>query len=392
MVVNNIIQSDPFDGGPPQRMQRAIGLIKPDDLRIYHRVFLLVLIGWIVPALLSSIEGRAIQEDWSGAFLFDFANIARFLIAAPLFIIAESTIIPRLANIAQHFLNSGLVAEPDRSRFEAAITSTRRLINSWVVEILVIVLAYIIVVVLYRYVNQSALPAWYKSGEGSHLQLSAAGWWNTFVSVPILIILFLGWIWRVFLWGRFLWLMSQLNLRLIPGHPDLAGGLKFVSDSLRAFLPLGFAMGAVVAGMMANRLLYHGASLFTYRGIFIAMLIFVVVLFTGPLLVFTRNLALERRRGILAYGSLALGLGNQFERRWVEHSERIDEKVLEVPDFSSTTDLYQIVSNVNAMWAIPVDYRDVIMLIVVAMLPFLPVLFIALPLDVIWQNLTKLLF
>ena len=392
MIGKILTRNDPFEGGPPHRVERAVGLIKPDDLRIANRVFLVVLIGWIIPALLSAIDGRVFNGERSGAFIFDFAIAARFLIAAPLLIIAEAITIPRLADIAHHFLASGLVAEHDRARFDEAISSIRKLSNSWLVEFIVIGLAFTVVAAEFRKMNLQVIPAWYKSGGDGQLGLSAAGWWSIFVSVPLLIILFLGWMWRVFLWGRFLWMMSRLNLQLNPGHPDLAGGLKFTSYSLRAFYPIGFALGAVVAGVSANRIVYQGVSTGIFKKAIIALVIFVVVLFSGPLLVFTRNLIVEKRRGVLAYGALALGLGRQFEHKWIEHAWKVEESALEAADFSSTADLYGVVSNVYRMWAIPIDIRDVSMLIIVTVLPFLPIILLVIPTAVIWENLTKLLF
>jgi len=79
------------------------------------------------------------------------------------------------------------------------------------------------------------------------------------VSIPLLLVLIIGWLWRVFLWGRFLYLMEGLDLRLIPGHPDRVGGLKFVSSSLRGFRLISFALGTFVAGTVANKV-HHGAS------------------------------------------------------------------------------------------------------------------------------------
>jgi len=392
MIGKILTHSDLFDGGPPHGVEKAVGLIKPDDLRIARRVFIVVLIGWIIPALLCSIEGKAYRGARSGAFLFDFATSARFLITAPLLIIAESITIPRLADIAHHFLASGVVAEHDRARYDAAITSTRRLCNSWLVEVLVIGSAFAIVATEFRRLNLNLIPAWYKSGGEGQLGLSAAGWWSIFVSVPVLIILFLGWMWRVFLWGRFLWLMSRLDLQLVAGHPDLAGGLKFTSDSLRAFYPIGFALGALVAGIAANRIVYLGGSVLIFRKTIVALVIFVVVFFSGPMLAFTRNLMAEKRRGIMAYGALAHGLGQQFEHKWIEHSGKVEESALEAADFSSTTDLYQIVSNVYRMWAIPIDLRDVGGLVVTTILPFIPLMLFVISPDVIWENLTKLLF
>ncbi len=48
---------DLFDGGPPLRLQRSIGLIKPGDRQIRKRVFISILIGWvpILPIVLLAV-------------------------------------------------------------------------------------------------------------------------------------------------------------------------------------------------------------------------------------------------------------------------------------------------------------------------------------------------
>ena len=76
----------------------------------------------------------------------------------------------------------------------------------------------------------------------------------------LLFLLLLGWFWRVGLWARFLWLMSRLELKLVPSHPDGAGGLGFLSTSLEAFLPLAFGFGVLGAGPVLNFVVHRGAS------------------------------------------------------------------------------------------------------------------------------------
>ena len=39
--------SELFYGGPPIRLQRSLGLIKPDKPRIIHRTVLVALVGWV---------------------------------------------------------------------------------------------------------------------------------------------------------------------------------------------------------------------------------------------------------------------------------------------------------------------------------------------------------
>src|SRR5262245_7939767 len=220
-------------GGPPHRLQRSLGLIKPGDTMIARRVELVVLAGWVPLAALPVAQSFILRNQMAKSFFSDFAVYARSLVAAPLFILAEADCVPRLGRVARHFLDAGLVTEPDRARFDDAVASTKRLLGSGLAELIVAILAYGLVITLMIKVPPEELRSWYwlKSG---YQALSLAGWWHSLVSVPLFILLFFGWLWRVFLWARFLWLMSRLDLRLIPSHPDHAGGLMFVSDSLRA--------------------------------------------------------------------------------------------------------------------------------------------------------------
>jgi hypothetical protein len=380
-----------FDGGPPHRLQGSLGLVKPNEPRIVWRVVLAVLVGWVPLAVLAAAQDLALGADRTRALLLDFAVYARFLIAAPLFIIAEPVCISRLGRTVRHFLDAGLVREADRARFDAVVASTRRLRDAIGVELVAVFLAYAVIGALIRYVPSAAIPVWHRAGVSGALAFSAAGWWHALVSLPLLLVLFFGWLWRLFLWGRFLWCMSRLDLRLIPSHPDHAAGMQFVGYSLRAFSLLGMAFGAIVAGMVANRVVHAGASLTAYTHLMVALVVCVVLLFSGPLLVFTGKLFHTKWRGTFEYGALATGEGGQFEHKWLTRPESIDESTLAVPDFSATADLYQVVTNVYDMGIIPLDFRNILLLIVATLLPFVPVVFMAIPLDAIVAHVAGLL-
>jgi hypothetical protein len=47
----------------------------------------------------------------------------------------------------------------------------------------------------------------------------------------------------------------------MPMHPDRCGGLGFLAGISQAFAPVLLAQGAVLAGMIANRIFYAGATL-----------------------------------------------------------------------------------------------------------------------------------
>jgi hypothetical protein len=379
-----------LEGGPPHRLQRSLGLIKPGYPMIARRTKLVVLVGWVPLVVLAVAQSIILRNQMAKSFFSDFALYARSLIAAPLFILAEADCIPRLDRVARHFLDAGLIAEPDRARFDDAVSSTRRLLGSELAEMIVAILAYGLVITLMINVLPDELPSWYwlKSG---YQGLSLAGWWNVLVSVPLFILLFFGWLWRVFLWARFLWLMSRLDLRLIPSHPDHAGGLMFIGDSLRAFWLVSFALGAIVAGQVANRITLYGESLATFKHIAIGLVVFDLILFVGPLTLFIGKLRETKRRGDFEYGAMAGEVGRQFERDCLKRERGADEEAPNAEDFSSAANIYGIVANVYGMKDLPFGLRSLGLLVAVALLPFVPVALMVMPLNVIIKDFAKML-
>jgi hypothetical protein len=351
-----------------------------------------ILIGW-VPLLVLTIVQRIAQDSGDpGAFFRDIAVHARSLLAAPMLIVAEAVCAPRLNAIARQFLDAGLVGEPQRSRFDAAVASTRLLLRSPLAGIGVVALAYAVIAGLIASFPVDRVPAWHRIGDAAGLSYSAAGWWHAFVSLPLLLLLLLGWLWRLCLWSRFLWLVSRLDLRLVPAHPDHAGGLIFVGHSLRALSVLGLALGTILAGGAANNLLRHAGSFFVHTFIVAGAVGFVVALFTAPLLVFSGRLVREWQRGVFAYGATASDMGARFERKWFAPDAPASDDNLAAPDFSATTDLYQVVSNVYEMRFVPVDLTSVTLLIGAMLLPFVPVLPLAMPMRDIFNAVKSLLF
>ena len=65
--------------------------------------------------------------------------------------------------------------------------------------------------------------------------------------------------------------------------------------------------------------------------------------------------------------------------------------MLEKPDFSTVNDLYAVVANVHSIRFVPVDIKDLIMLAAAILLPFVPVVLLAFPLDEIWNYIGSLL-
>lgn len=387
------VNDEIFDGGPLMRWERRLGLTKRGRPRAAKRALLAVLIGWVPLAVLAATQFLITGDASAKSFFSDFAVGARFLMAVPALIYAEQECIPRLGRIVHHFRDSGLIIEGDRSRFEAALSSTRRLLLSTIGDLVILVLVYLGVVAVVLYFSNEAVMPWHRRGATTGLQLSPAGWWHALVSLPLLLIIFLSWLWRLALWSRFLFIMSRLNLRLIAGHPDGVGGLKFVATSLRGFRFISFALGAIVAGTIANRQVHQGSPPVDFKNLVIGLMIFLVALFAGPMIVFLKKLRETKRQGTFEYGGLAMTVGTEFEEKWLHRKGSVGEAALSVQDFSATTDLYSVVDNVYAMREVPFTLKDLIGPIgVAAMLPFVPIALLAMPLEVILRAVVKLLF
>ena len=379
-----------FDGGPPRRLETALRWIKPDQPAVLGRAALVSLLAWLPLVLLAAMQSFALGEDKLTDLLLDFAVHARFLVAAPLFIVAESFALSILGRTARHFVEADLIRASDRPRFDLIAANTRRLLDSKVVDILVILLAYSTAFILIRVIAPERIPQWHMLTK-EYFSFSWAGWWHILVSIPLFSILLFGWLWRLLLWNVFLWRVSRLDLHLVPVHPDLCGGLQFVGASLRAFPLLSFALGAVVAGGVANSVVHHGMHLIDFKYIIATLLAAILIFFVAPLMVFTRRILQARRRGIFEYGALAGAVGRQLERKWLGRESNVDEAALDVQHFSATTDLYQVVSNVYQIKNVPLDLQDLIAVVVAVLLPFLPILLFEIPLNVILPDLVKLL-
>jgi ABC-type multidrug transport system fused ATPase/permease subunit len=381
-----------FDGGPLLRWERLLGLVRHGRPLAAKRTLVAVLIGWVPLALLAAAQLLFSADESAKSFFSDIAVHARFLVAVPALIFAEAECIPLLGRIVNHFAETGLVVEPDKARFEAAVSSTQRLLDSTIGHVVTLVLVYLVVAVLALYFSD-ALPAWHRQEATGIMRFSPTGWWHALVSLPLLLMVFFGWLWRLVLWTRFLFLMSRLDLHLIAGHPDGVGGLKFVSSSLRGFRLVSFALGTVVAGSIANRQINQGTQTFDWKNLVGGLMIFLLILFAGPMAIFLRKLRETKRRGIFEYGALARTVGTQFEAKWLRQKENVDETALEVQDFSATADLYAVAANVYAMRQAPFTVRDLIGPVgISAMLPFVPLALLAMPLEVIFRGVVKLLF
>jgi hypothetical protein len=124
----------------------------------------------------------------------------------------------------------------------------------------------------------------------------------------------------------------------------------------------------------------------------VALAVFVLVLFAGPLLLFVSQLRAVKVRGMFEYGALAASVGRSFEQKWLTRAGRTDETALEVGDFSATTDLFGVVANVYSMRLAPFSLVSLAVLAASAIVPLVPVWLTIVPVKDVFGLLSKLLF
>src|SRR5262245_54621354 len=318
-----------FESGPFPHIQWSLGLFRPVRRRVDIRARLCVWSGWVPLVVLVLAQNTRSTTPLVSSFFWDFGAHARSLIATHLFVLLEVWCLPRLGAIGWHFVRSGLVEENEVPRFNELIKSTRRLLNSLIAEVIAIVLTYSIVLAIFLYLPTFVLPLWYLAGGSTRFSLSWAGWWYAFVSTPLMLILFFGWLWRVVLWSRFLIRVARMKLLLIAANPDLASGLKFLNSAVVAFTPVSFTLGGMVAGSVANRFRQQRTSVANVEKTILGLVIFNLFLFVGPLVVFVVKLYQQKVRGIFAYGQLAESVGKQFEAKWLADYQKYSSGALE---------------------------------------------------------------
>jgi hypothetical protein len=392
------ISNEPVDfslvlGGPFYQLWRRTRL-SGDALQLLHRrVVVLALLAWLPLFALSVVEGSAWRGTLKLAFLDDIEIHVRMLLAVPLLIVAELVVHQRMRPVVGQFLASGLIADTARAKFDAAIARALRLRNSVACELLLIAFVYVVGVgFIWR--TQLAIDgaSWYGVAVAGKLQPSLAGWWFGCVSLPLFQFLLLRWYFRLFIWARFLWHVSLIDLKLVPTHPDRCAGLGFLAQVSQAFSPVLLAQGAVLAGMMADRIFYAGAKLPEFKVELIGLVAVMVFAILGPLLVFSPKLAAVKRTGLLEYGALAQRYVGAFDQKWLHSIAPSDEPLVGSADIQSLADLNNSFEVVAGMRWAPFTLQTGLQLAFVTLLPVAPLLLTMFPLEELLDRLLKIAF
>ena len=379
-----------FDGGPTHNLMMRIGVLRRRAPELARGALVLALFCWLPLLLLSLSEGH-LTRGVPIPFLLDFGVHARLLFSLPLLIVAEVVVGPRLGGAAARFLERGLVKPEQRGRFEQAVAEALRLRDSATLEVAVLVLAYLGSFLTLGIAFSTGVSTWDLLVTPTGPRLTLAGIWNTFVAVPLYQFLVFRALVRLLVWWRFLWSVSRLELQLMPTHPDKAGGLGFLGGAQRPIALLAVAVSAVLSGRYCSEILYAGASLDGFKAPIACVVGLLVLLIFGPLVVFVPLLLATRRNGLVEYGGLALRYTAEFDRKWLRGGAPESEELLGTGDIQSLADIGGSYERVEQMRPVPFSLKDVTSLVAATLIPMIPVLATAMPLEEIVRTILKVL-
>jgi hypothetical protein len=265
--------------------------------------------------------------------------------------------------------------------------------NSIAAEVLLIAFVYVVGVgFVWRTQATVDVTSWYGVKAGGTLQPSPAGWWLGLVSLPVFQFLLLRWYFRLFIWVRFLWQVSRLDLTLVPTHPDRSGGLGFLGLVGHAFAPLLLAQGTILAGTLANRIFYAGAKLPEFKVEMIGLVAVMLLAVLGPLLVFAPKLAAAKRAGLGEYGALAQRYVREFDRKWIRGGAPADEPLIGSADIQSLADLGNSFEVVKGMRLAPITVQNVLQLAAVTLVPVVPLTLTMISLEELLTQALRMVF
>lgn len=349
-------------GGLAYRLLTRAGLICRETHDVTKAAIVLAAVTWLPLLVLSAAQGLAIGQAVQVPFLCDFAAYARFIVAVPMFLLAEMVVDRWLRPGVEQFRRTALIEEADIPRFDAAVRQVSMLRDSALAELVILAGIWATAALGFSHEVSGQVSTWRAP---SH-HLTPQGWYYAFVSMSIFRFLFYRWGLRIIIWFWFLFRVSRLHLKLIPTHPDLSGGLGFLGVVQSGFWPVVLPASTVLAGVYADKIVYERTSMSSLEFAISGWLVAVLIVFLGPLLVYAPKLIRAKSKGLLDYGALATEYTRSFDQKW---NRANPQDLLGTSDIQSLADIGNAFAVMTRMQPVPFGLSAVVMLGFAALAP-----------------------
>lgn len=350
-----------FEDDRWRRFLAALGLGSRVRFRQLKRALVLMTVTYVPMAVLALVQGLYDRVATPTNFFADFAAYAQFLVALPLYLVAEPIIDASTRDAAKQFLACGIVSPADAPkvyRIHAAIARARK--APWP-DLLCIAMAYFFsLVILVPQFGADPLPTWHVQGDEASRWMTAAGVWAFFVAIPLLNYIWLRLICKIVLWIYYLYRITRLHLDLHPMHADATGGIGFMSEAQGryALFILAFGIGNVAAPVGYQvAVLNYDLSILPVWGPLLLFGLGAPVLFTLPLLMFTKQLYRSKKRALAAYRARVTEQSRRVEEHWLFGARR-EPAQQDVRELAELETLGTIFTRIERMRVVPFDLRS----------------------------------
>jgi hypothetical protein len=370
-------------GGRVSRGLERLQLARGARLHAGRVAVFLAAATWLPLFILASIEGVAWGNGVQVPFVKDYLPYGQLLIAIPVLILGELTVSRYLILAVSGLRSPDVLDAKDVPALDAILKSAVGRWRGRSVNLVVLVLTFGATAVSLWEAKEWLTGGWQVARDG----MTMAGWWYLVISLPVMRFLALRWLWRILLWAWVLRRVSRLELNPRPAHPDRAGGLAFLGGAQAAFGVFVFAFGVQLSCLAADAVHFRGAELIAFRGEIFAFVVITVIALLLPLLVFAPKLVRARDQHLLFLsGSAHRGAGDLARKlRSAETGELPSDAVSGLSDFGA---LYE---NARLMRPVPIEMQHVLGLVLAAVAPFLPLIFLVMPAREVLRTLAKLL-
>ncbi|HTW38249.1 MAG TPA: hypothetical protein VMD49_06755 [Steroidobacteraceae bacterium] len=353
-----------FDGDLVNRLFGALGLGPWRPLHLLGRAAVLVALTWLPTAILSLWTTRPHPgaPRLSASFFTDFAAYAQFLIGLPLFVLAEAIVGPTTRQADQMFAQTGVVRRADLRRLAALRARIARLRDTPWADLAALALGGALsAAIIATELRHPQTTTWHTYVAHGWRRLSAPGYWEFLVALPLLNYWWLRQVWKVILWCIYLHGVSRLRLTLVATHPDRTGGIGFISQVQGHFAWLILAYGVSnVAATVGYELTVEHAQLWIppVWGPIAGFAVGAPLLFLLPLFMFTRQLYRTKRRARRLYRQRVIEQVRLFERDVLPLSTVERTSMPAAIDLQLMTRFSDLFERCEEMRIVPFDFRS----------------------------------
>lgn len=347
------------EGGLLRRFEIAAKLT-----RLSRQLIALLSVTWL------PMVGFGLWRRSPEALVHDAAVHVRLLIVAPVFLILDQLFPATCRYTVTQLHEQGFVADTAAARVDALLQRAARQADSWLPEAFLAALGMLLgLTALFGVVPIRGLS--YRTG------LGADQVWYALTDLPLFHFLLWRSVWRWAIWVRLLAGLSRVELRLVPTHPDRAGGIRFLKlPSMGYCAGLLFAVSSVLCAEWGSRFTL-GATLASFKPLLVVFAAVATLVAFGPLLLFVPQLFAARQRGLRELGGVACRTGRAFREALLDPSVAVHG--VKVHELASVEQAYR--ETVKQLGLILFDKRDLMILLAATLVPLVPLMLMHVPIE-----------